>query len=157
MFIYIAIMESVPRDGYVTNPRTGRLCKIDSAYVKKLVKEGVIKLPIGYTKTPDESSDKQHTEQLDEQPVESQSVIDSKLKTVVQAEAKAIVDDRPEMFERLTQKQTDELLKRMLYEKLVLSDKKSNTIPTKQPKKKKTRFKLRQVVSSSDDSSDISD
>jgi hypothetical protein len=151
-------MTSVPRDGYVTNPRTGRLCKIDSAYVKKLVKEGVIKLPIGQTTSPDESLDERPTEQLDEPKVESQTVIDSKLKTVVQAEARAIVNDRPEMFERLTQKQTDELLKRMLYEKLVLSNKKSNTKPTKPAKKKKTRFKLRQVESSSDDdSSDISD
>ena len=67
---------------------------------------------------------------------------------------KKIIKENEPQFKELTQKETDQLLKRMLYEKLVLSKPKKEK---KQPNPKKKKYKLRKIESSSEESESESD
>jgi hypothetical protein len=66
------------------------------------------------------------------------------LKPMIKTELKSIIKSKKNDFVGLSQKETDELLKRMLYQKLCLN---------KKPDKKSKKYKKYKIQSSSSDSS----
>jgi CHAT domain-containing protein len=136
------------KEGHCYNPATKRICRLDQAKTKKLIKLGVIVLPRDLEMPNEEPEEviEEKNEVIEEEP----EVIEPKpdiIKPVLQKELKSIIKENKNEFKNLTQKESDELLKRMLYQKLVLN------VPKKQKEKKKktTKFKLKKIVVSDSD------
>jgi hypothetical protein len=136
------------KEGHCYNPATKRICRLDQAKTKKLIKLGVIVLPRDLEMPNEEPEEviEEKNEVIEEEP----EVIEHKpdiIKPVLQKELKSIIKENKNEFKNLTQKESDELLKRMLYQKLVLN------VPKKQKEKKKktTKFKLKKIVVSDSD------
>jgi hypothetical protein len=123
------------KETHILNPSTNRFVLVGSPKYKRLVKEGVIKKP----EPQPAPSRPPSPEPAQARPSQSRS-----LKKEVMNVATNIVRDNRQDFVDLTQKQTDALLKRMLYEKLCVDK------PSKKTHKKKR-------YDSSSDSSDSSD
>ena len=121
------------KETHILNPSTNRFVLVGSSKYKRLVKEGVIK--------PHVPQPAQSRPPSPESPPSTRSLKKELIKTTTD-----IVRDNRQDFVDLTQKQTDALLKRMLYEKLCID---------KPNAKKKTHKKhKKKYASSSSDSSD---
>lgn len=113
----------------IKNPLTNRSIKVGGDIYKKLLKDGVIKPP---------------EPKVEPEPrVEPEPEVEKELMTA----AVNTVAKNKKQFVGLSQKETDKMLKKLLYEKLVLSNKKD-----KKKKKKKKKY-----YSSSESSSESSD
>lgn len=134
------------KEGHVYNPSTKRICRLDQAKTKKLIKLGVIVLPRDLEMPNEEPEEviEEKNEVIEEIP---EVIEEQNIKPVLQKELKSIIKENKNEFKNLTQKESDELLKRMLYQKLVLN------VPKKQKEKKKktTKFKLKKIVVSDSD------
>ena len=128
---------------YFLNPKTNRYFKKGSPTYNKLFTDGF------FNEKP------QIVEPIVEIEPIVEAVCDSKLniKPIIKSELKTIIKDNKNDFVGLNQRETDELLKRMLYEKLFLNKKQPKVKNTKKTKKSK-KYK---VQSSSSDSSSESD
>jgi hypothetical protein len=139
----------VIKEGYCFNPSSNRICRLDTAKTKKLIKSGIIVLPRDL---------QMPNERIPETPIQEPEppkpeVQEQELKKEVKAELKTIINENKNEFKELTQKETDKLLRVMLYEKLVLSKpKKEKKIVKTKPKTKK--YKLRKIESSSESESE---
>jgi hypothetical protein len=147
------------QEGYALNPQTNRIIKTSTAKYKKLVKLGII--------VPEVKNEVEkvvgipEVKKVVENIPEVQNAVIPEVKKVVSAppvkallaqELTDIVAEHKAKFTReLTEKETNLLLKQLLYEKLVKQPKKP-----KKPKSKKTKFKLR-TPPSSDQSESESD
>jgi hypothetical protein len=127
---------------YFLNTKTNRYFKKGSPTYNKMFANGY------FNKCSETELEKpQIVEPIPELPVEPlkpTSQITSDLRT----ELKSIIKSNKNDFVGLSQKQTDELLKRMLYEKLCLNKK-----PKKEKDKNKRKSKKYKIQSSSSDSS----
>ena len=140
---------------HIVNPKTNRLIKIGSKQAIRLAKEGIITLPeTAYVieekqtiQEPAQSpcSRREPDFKQEPQPVIIQPENSSKTKKI-KKELKEIAQENKEKFVGISQEQSDELLKKMLYEKLFVNK------PTSDKKKKKK--KKRVIVQSSSDDSD---
>jgi len=146
------------KEGHCYNPQSKRICRLDTAKTKKLIKSGIIVLPrdlempnerIPETPEPETPILEPETPILEPEPPKPPEVQEKELKSEVKAEMKKIIKENEPQFKELTQKETDKLLRVMLYEKLVLSKPKKEK---KQPKPKKKKYKLRKIESSSEES-----
>ena len=139
------------KEGHCYNPQSKRICRLDTAKTKKLIKSGIIVLPRDL-EMPNEripETPEPETPILEPEPPKPPEVQEKELKSEVKAEMKKIIKENEPQFKELTQKETDKLLRVMLYEKLVLSKPKKEK---KQPKPKKKKYKLRKIESSSEES-----
>lgn len=144
------------KDGHCYNPATKRICRLDQAKTKKLIKLGVIVLPRDLempnerkTETPEVIKEiPEKNEIIAEIP---EVVIEEKPDIIkpLKKELKEIIKENKPQFEGITQKMSDDLLKKLLYEKLVLNKPKQKE---KSKKKKTTKFKLKKIVVSESDS-----
>ena len=131
----------------VINPRTKRFVKVGSQSYKRLVREGIIVPEQPVTRQED------NTQRLDSEPETEpefdESLLQKKMDNIstdmIQKNMKKIVK-----AQKLSDKDMDMLLKKMLYKKLCVEEKE----PKKKPGKKK-KFKV--VEPSSSESSDDSD
>jgi len=131
----------------VINPRTKRFVKVGSQSYKRLVREGIIVPEQLVTRQED------NTQRLDSEPETEpefdESLLQKKMDNIstdmIQKNMKKIVK-----AQKLSDKDMDMLLKKMLYKKLCVEEKE----PKKKPGKKK-KFKV--VEPSSSESSDDSD
>ena len=131
----------------VINPRTKRFVKVGSQSYKRLVREGII-----VPEQPD-TRQEENTLHLDTEPETGpefdESLLQKKMANIstdlIQKNMKKIVK-----AQKLSDKDMDMLLKKMLYKKLCVEEKP----PKKKPGKKK-KFKV--VEPSSSESSDDSD
>ena len=124
---------------YFLNTKTNRYFKKNSSTYNKMFADGY------FNKCSETELEKpQIVEPIPELPVEP-------LKPMIKTELKSIIKSNKNDFVGLSQKQTDELLKRMLYEKLCLNKK-----PKKEKDKNKRKSKKYKIQSSSSDSSSSS-
>jgi hypothetical protein len=128
------------KETHILNPSTNRFVLVGSPKYKRLVKEGVIKPHVPQTRPP--SPEPAQARPPSPKPAQATRSLKKELiKTTID-----IVRDNRQDFVDLTQKQTDALLKRMLYEKLCID--KPNT------KKTHKRNKKKYATSSSDSDTD---
>ena len=133
-------------EALVLNKRTNRFVKVGTPRYLRLLREGAVDPPPPPPPKPEASA---------EPPAASVSAAATatatqpppNLKASVIEQATDIVRDNKEQFLDLSQRETDKLLRRMLYEKLCVAKK----------KKKKVKFKSRKVDSSSSSSSSEED
>lgn len=154
-----------PNSGFVLNPSTNRYIAIDSKVYNRMVKAGVIQPVAPQIVTPPQpcndvkESIKANVENV---PLITNAVEEAPIKKLLAHELTNIVAEHRAKFEKeLTQKQSDKLLKQLLYEKLCVTKKSKKSTapakPTKLVKKKKTKFVVAQPSSSDSDSDTQSD
>ena len=146
--------------GYALNPETNRIIKTSTAKYKKLVKLGII-IPEVQNAVEKVKNEVPEVKNEVENIPEVQNAVIPEVKKVVSAppvkallaqELTDIVKEHKAKFAaELTEKETNALLKQLLYEKLVKKPKKP-----KSKKTKKTKFKI-QTPPSSDQSESESD
>jgi hypothetical protein len=126
---------------YILNPKSQRYISKTSRLYIRLVKEGVIVEPVV------------EPEALPEPVVVPQKPPTSLKKKLAKVAVDVIAENSQELAgtRDLDDDQVDQLLKRMLYEKLCLTEKKSKRKPKPKPKRKK---KVVVVSSSEEESSD---
>jgi hypothetical protein len=126
---------------YILNPKSQRYISKTSRLYIRLVKEGVIVEPVVEPET------------LPEPVVVPQKPPTSLKKKLAKVAVGVIAENSQELAgtRDLDDDQVDQLLKRMLYEKLCLTEKKSKRKPKPKPKRKK---KVVVVSSSEEESSD---
>jgi hypothetical protein len=123
----------------ILNPATNRFVNYGSQKYYRLVNEGVIKLPV-------EAIPEVKTE------VKPEPIVAPPVKQLLAEELTTIVKENKPLFQKeLTQKETDALLRRLLYEKLCI--KKKEKKPKEKPKKKK-KYKIKTPPQSSESESD---
>jgi hypothetical protein len=129
----------------ILNPSTNRFVNIGSQKHKRLILEGVLPPVDGLELETEPMPEAVRTVKEPDQELTQAQRKDFKNKLA--SECSTIVNAHISQFKNISQKQTDALLKKMLYEKLCIEDK---------PKKKKKKlFKPKTPPpSSSDDSSD---
>ena len=147
---------------HVLNPQTNRMLKLTSKNCKRLIQLGIIQPPEIPVREPQENtkdsdglkvSPSQLTPESNPESPKPPEVQEKELKSEVKAEMKKIIKENKNEFKELTQKETDQLLKRMLFEKLCVNKpKKEKKIAKPNPKKKK--YKLRKIESSSESESE---
>ena len=142
------------KDGHCYNPATKRICRLDQAKTKKLIKLGVIVLPRDL-EMPNESPEEVIKPEPEPEPeiIEPEEPAKVDIKPVLKKEMKTIIKENKSQFEGITQSQSDQLLKKLLYQKLCV-DKPKEKEKKKEKPKKKTKFKLRKVISSSESESE---
>ena len=124
---------------YFLNTKTNRYFKKGSPTYNKMFADGY------FNKCSETELEKPKiVEPIPELPVEP-------LKPLIKTELKAIIKSNKNDFVGLSQKETDELLKKMLYIKLCLNKK-----PKKEKDKNKRKSKKYKIQSSSSDSSSSS-
>jgi hypothetical protein len=128
---------------YILNPKSQRYISKTSRLYIRLVKEGVIVEPVV------------EPEALPEPVVVPQKPPTSLKKKLAKVAVGVIAENSQELAgtRDLDDDQVDQLLKRMLYEKLCLTEKKSKRKPKPKPKRKKKVV----VVSSSEEESESSE
>ena len=117
----------------VFNKRTNRWLKKGSLSYIKALSLGELELP----------------PEAEPQPEPEVPPVKAKL---IETMTDIVAQNKPKFAQELTQKQTDALLKKMLYEKLCVSKKKP-----KKAKKKKSKFKIVEPPSSSSEEESDSD
>jgi hypothetical protein len=130
---------------YILNPKSQRYISKTSRLYIRLVKEGVIVEPVVEPVVEPEA--------LPEPVVVPQKPPTSLKKKLAKVAVGVIAENSQELAgtRDLDDDQVDQLLKRMLYEKLCLTEKKSKRKPKPKPKRKK---KVVVVSSSEEESSD---
>ena len=131
---------------YFLNTKTNRYFKKNSSTYNKMFADGYFNK---CSETELEKPTSQITSDLRKEPIPELPV--EPLKPMIKTELKSIIKSNKNDFVGLSQKQTDELLKRMLYEKLCLNKK-----PKKEKDKNKRKSKKYKIQSSSSDSSSSS-
>ena len=130
----------------VLNKRTNRFVKVGTPRYLRLLREGAVDPPPP-TPSPEASAEPPAAPvPLAREPAAAKPA--AGLKASVIEQATDIVRDNKEQFLDLSQRQTDKLLRRMLYEKLCVGDK------AKKNKKSKVKFKSRKVEESSSSEED---
>ena len=131
----------------VLNKRTNRFVKVGTPRYLRLLREGAVDPP---PPSPEASAEPPAAPvPLAREPAAAKPA--AGLKASVIEQATDIVRDNKEQFLDLSQRQTDKLLRRMLYEKLCVGDK------AKKNKKSKVKFKSRKVAEESSSSEEDSD
>lgn len=137
---------------YVTNPKTNKKIKVGSKLYKKLLKEGALNKN---DKTPEKTDNIEIGEEPEFNERDLQIKMAELTTNMVADNIKQIVKSQ-----KLSNKEYDTLLKKMLYQKLCLNDNdaiKQKKEPKKKVKKsKKSKYKIVEPETSSD-SSDESD
>jgi hypothetical protein len=113
----------------VLNPQTGRFVKVGAQRHRRLVRMGILSAEVTEVGGIDESvfdTERSGVERSDELPPEPPKLVRSRAippvkKRLVHAATDVIKEQRHQFEAELTQKQTDELLKKLLYEKLCVS------------------------------------
>ena len=132
-------------EALVLNKRTNRFVKVGTPRYLRLLREGAVDPPPPPPPKPEASAEPPAA------PVSAAAAAAAtatatqpppNLKASVIEQATDIVRDNKEQFLDLSQRETDKLLRRMLYEKLCVAKK----------KKKRVKFKSRKVDSSSSSS-----
>lgn len=137
---------SKPNSAFVLNPSTNRYVAVDSKVHRRLIKAGIV-APIVNDATPSVPDEIPVTETKTENiPTEAPPI-----KELLANELTDIVaEHKKEFAKELTQKQTDALLRKLLYEKLCVSKKTKKPTKHKKPKKpKKVTYKIKTPPSSS--------
>ena len=130
----------------VLNKRTKRFVKVGTPRYPRLLREGAVDPPPP-PPSPEASAEPPAAPvPLAREPAAAKPA--AGLKAGVIEQATDIVRDNKEQFLDLSQRQTDKLLRRMLYEKLCVGDK------AKKNKKSKVKFKSRKVAEESSSSSE---
>jgi hypothetical protein len=130
----------------VLNKRTNRFVKVGTPRYLRLLREGAVDPPPP-PPSPEASAEPPAAPvPLAREPAAAKPA--TGLKAGVIEQATDIVRDNKEQFLDLSQRQTDKLLRRMLYEKLCVGDK------AKKNKKSKVKFKSRKVAEESSSSSE---
>ena len=128
------------------NKRTNRIVKVGTPRYLQLLREGAVDPPPP-PPSPEASAEPPAAPvPLAREPAAAKPA--AGLKASVIEQATDIVRDNKEQFLDLSQRQTDKLLRRMLYEKLCVGDK------AKKNKKSKVKFKSRKVAQESSSSSE---
>ena len=145
------------KDGFCFNPSTNRICRLDQAKTRKLIKSGVIVLPRDLEmpnerkiETPEVIKPEPEPEP-DPEPEPEPEPAKVDIKPVLKKEMKTIIKENKSQFEGITQSQSDQLLKKLLYQKLCV-DKPKEKEKKKEKPKKTTKFKLKKIVVSESDS-----
>ena len=149
------------KEGYVMNPETNRIISKKTAKYKRLVKLGLIvedEPKVEKIKPKEPIKQEPEPELPEPEPEFNESKLQEKLSEIstnmIQTNLKKVVQSQ-----KLTDDQMDDMLKRMLYEKLCIKDpdepKKSPKKKEKKSKTKKAKFKV--VEPSSSDSESESD
>ena len=144
------------KEGHCYNPQSKRICRLDTAKTKKLIKSGIIVLPRDLEMPNERIPETPEIETPIPEPdtPKPPEVQEKELKSEVKAEMKSIIKENKNEFKELTQKETDQLLKRMLFEKLCVNKKKEKKIAKPKTKKK---YKVVQPSSSDESSSEESE
>jgi hypothetical protein len=132
----------------ILNPATNRFVNYGSQKYYRLVNEGVIK-PV------DEKAEANAEATLTIIPeVKPEPIVAPPVKQLLAEELTTIVKENKKEFQKeLTQKETDALLRRLLYEKLCIS-KKGKSKKKEKPKKKKKKYKIKTPPPSSESESE---
>ena len=133
----------------VLNKRTNRFVKVGTPRYLRLLREGAVDPPPPAPPPPSPEASAEPPAApvpLAREPAVAKPA--AGLKASVIEQATDIVRDNKEQFLDLSQRQTDKLLRRMLYEKLCVGDK------AKKNKKSKVKFKSRKVAEESSSSSE---
>lgn len=142
-----------PNNGFVLNPITNRYIAVDSKVYNRLVKAGSIEPVTPQIVTPEPIIQVPETK-IENVPKTVPVVTAPPVKELLANELTDIVKEHKKKFAKeLTQKQTDALLRKLLYDKLCVSKKKkkvdaSSRKPAKKPKK--IKFKIATPPPSSD-------
>ena len=135
---------------YIRQKKLGRIKDIDSTIDPEPVKEHTVTFeepviePLGPPPSP-ESITRQDNVQI--QQFDSVDMKDKLRSTMME-----LVEEQKAQFVGLSQKQNEALLRKMLYEKLCVTDKKTKSKKTQPKKKKKSKFKLVEPSSSDEES-----
>jgi hypothetical protein len=138
----------------ILNPATNRFVNYGSQKYYRLVNEGVIKLPVEVI--PDVKTDNINYEKIQVKPddINYEKIQVKPVKQLLAEELTTIVKENKKEFQKeLTQKETDALLRRLLYEKLCIS-KKGKSKKEEKPKKKKKKYKIKTPPPSSESESE---
>jgi len=141
---------------YALNTRTGRYCEVGSKTYIRAKKGGFIRETEEPKPEPEEPEPQPELPSPEPKPPADDFNSD-KLKSKLEKECSNIVNQHVSKFKGITEKQTDALLKKMLYEKLCLDSKseKKSKKPKKKPKKMK--FKIKEPSSSESSQSESSE
>ena len=147
---------------HIINPNTKRTIGIKTKTAIRLAKTGLLneketELVLNANKTEPAQSPEDFKQEPAQSPKdfkqESEPVIiaDPKSKKKIKKELKEIAQENKDQFVGISQEQADELLKKMLYEKLFVNK------PTSDIKKKKKKKKKQVVVQSESEDSEESE
>lgn len=153
---------------YALNVKTGRYCKIGSRTYQRALKAGHINSD--YTEptkiTPEIAEPQPITPPVEVKTpppsptnnIKVQKFDAAELKKLMGETMTDIIKENKPQFKDLTQKQTDVMLKKLLYDKLMIDQKskKSKKVKAKKPKKK-SKYKIREPSSSESSESSESD
>ncbi len=144
--------------GFRLNKQTGRYVKFGSrTYVRGLKAGDIDPEPV---KEPTVTFDEPVIEPLEAPPpsptrednVQVQQFDNADMKDKLRSTMMELVEEQKAQFVGLSQKQNEALLRKMLYEKLCVTDKKTKSKKTQPKKKKKSKFKLVEPSSSEEES-----
>ena len=139
---------------YSVNSKTGRFVKKGSRTYSKMLKMGQISdnLPKKEEKAEEKVDKVEEKEEIEEiKPEIKYNDVD--FKENLKKTMKDIIKENNKEFKGLSQKQTDQILKKLLYEKLCIDKPKPKK---KQNNKSKLKFKIRSLDSSDESSEDDS-
>ena len=136
---------------HIINPNTKRTIGIKTKTAIRLAKTGLLneketELVLNANKPEPETQEPAQSPKDFKQESEPVIIADPKSKKKIKKELKEIAQENKEQFVGISQEQADELLKKMLYEKLFVNK------PTTDKKKKKKKKKQVVVQSESEDS-----
>lgn len=141
---------------YIRQKKLGRIKDIDSTIDPEPVKEHTVTFeepviePLEAPPPSPESITRQDNVQI-------QQFDNTDMKDKLRSTMMELVEEQKAQFVGLSQKQNEALLRKMLYEKLCVTDKKTKSKKTTSKKKKKSKFKLVEPSSSDEDSSSESE
>ena len=150
---------------YALNVKTGRYCKIGSRTYQRALKAGHINSD--YTEPTKITPEVAEPQPITPPPevktpppsppnnIKVQQFDQIQLKKLMGETMTDIIQENKPQFKDLTQKQTDRMLKKLLYDKLMV-EKKSKKVKAKKPKKK-SKYKIREPSSSDESSSESSE
>lgn len=142
----------------VINPQSNRFVKVGTQKYKRLVREGIIK-PIEQVPpqvpTPSPEPEPLHIETPS--PEKTPKFNEDDYHTKMRETFQQIVKENEEKLVDLSQKQCDQLLKKLLYQKLCVDKPEEKPKKKTKNKKKKNKFKIVQPPSSSSESESTED
>ena len=142
----------MPNPDYAINNKTGRFVKKGSRTHSKMLKLGEIldNLPEKVEEKVQKVEEKEEIEEIKPEIKYNDNDFKENLKKTM----KEIIKENNKDFKGLNQRQTDQILKTLLYEKLCIDKPKPKK---KQNNKSKLKFKVRSLDSSDESSKDDSD
>lgn len=139
--------QTQPKKQYIKNPRTGRYISTESRIYKQMLKSGEVEAP------PEPIIEPEPEPKIEPPKAVLRPAPSIQFEKKMINEATDIVADNVKKFQDISQEESNALLRRLLLEKLKISEPKKK----KKGKKKKVKFRVKTPPRSSSESESVSE